>query len=281
MVRYEEKSRKWWKSLPIVTGLRQKFKSHAIRLFITFIFWAIAFSCMMLCVKIASFRFPKNQATLPDILYEVLPPVPLQPMSDVLLYLLLASVIGRIIFHPQGISITRRFLFICGCIYFFRSITLIVTSLPEPRSSCQSYEASWGSLDSLALVCGDLMFSGHSAVMTLVALCWMEYTRNVFAWMGIWIVAIVGMIGLIFQRAQYTIDIVISIFVCVMVWRYYHTILELPLSSRSKLVAWLEALDEELDEEVQTPVNPEDNHEVVVNPNDKSYHELSHMNIGF
>jgi hypothetical protein len=64
------------------------------------------------------FSSSKTTIVLPDLLFDILPAVDIDPMPDVILYVLLMSLIFRIIFHPRGLSISRRFMVICGCISF-------------------------------------------------------------------------------------------------------------------------------------------------------------------
>jgi len=252
MVRYEQPSP--WRSLknccqfPISTGChRHPFKPQFVRLLVAILFWLFSFAWMLFCIKVAGFRYPKQNVVLPDLLFEVLPAINLDPMPDVILYVLLMSLIFRVIFHPRGLSISRRFMIICGCVYIFRSLTLLFTSFPDPQARCEDYHASWSIWGSTSFSCGDAMFSGRTVVLMLVSLCWTEYTKSIVARCVIWIVSIAGMLSLVIARYHYTIDILISVFITGLTWMHYHHLLALSTHPKYKnrIVAWLEVLDGE------------------------------------
>jgi len=252
MVRYEQPSR--WKSLkkccqfPISVGChRHPFKPQFVRLLVAVLFWLLSFTWMLFCVKVAGFRTPKQNEVLPDLLFTILPAIDLDPMPDVILYVLLMSLIFRVIFHPRGLSISRRFMVICGCVYIIRSLTLIVTSFPAPQTRCKDYQASWTSFS-----CGDVMYGGTSVILMLVALCWTEYTKSIVARCVIWMVSTAGMLSLVIARYHYTLDLLISILVTSLTWMHYHHLLALATHPKYKnrIVAWFEVLDGETAVEV-------------------------------
>jgi len=219
---------------------------------------------------------------MPDLLFDIFPDVKLDPMSDVILYILLMSLVFRIIFHPRGLSISRRFIVICGCVYFVRSLTLVVTSFPDPQARCQDYDASWSLWGAASFSCGDMMFSGRTVLLMLVALCWTEYTKSIVVRCVIWVVAIAGMLSLIISRSHYTIDILISIFVTALIWMQYHYLVALCTHPkyRNRIVAWLEKLDSEIVSETSSSVLLEEVHKSFepelsdVKKSPKEYREL-------
>jgi len=240
MVRYEAPSR-FSGLLPFFRGLRRPFKPKIVRLLIAIAFWMVTFGWMVVCANLAAFRSPKNKAVLPDLLFDILPEHKLHPLPDILLYVLLTSVVGRIMFHSDGVAIARRFAAISGCIYFFRSFTLIATSFPNPRSLCQDYNPVW-SLSGLVLeTCADM--TGHTVNLALAALCWSQYSKQIYVGAVAWAFASSGMVTLIVSRSHYTIDILFSVFISVFIWKYYHMALSLPADRRNRVVQWLEKLD--------------------------------------
>jgi len=202
---------------------------------------------MLVCGKLASFRSPKDAATLPDILFDILPEHKLYPLPDILLYVLLTSVVGRIIFHADGVAIARRFAAISGCIYLLRSFTLLATSFPHTQVQCQNYTPAWGFSGLLKGTCADM--TGHMVNLALAALCWSEYTKHIFIALTSWMFALSGMAALIVSRSNYTIDVLFSLFISIFVWKYYHMALSLPSDRRNRIVKWLEKLDFGVDAE--------------------------------
>lgn len=242
MVRYEPPSLVNKCFLPLLHGLRRPFKPRIIRLSIAVLFWFFTFAFMLFCGTLASFRSPKDSDTLPDIMFDLLPDHKVYPLPEVLLYTLLFSAVGRMIFHPDGVAIARRFAAIAGCIYIFRSFTLIATSLPDPLQRCsRDYSPSWNVAAFFTDKCGDMM--GNTVNATLAALVWSQYTKHRVLYVFAWLTSITAMLLFIVNRSHYTLDVLISIFISVFCWKYYHITLLLPSSSQNKLVKWLEKLD--------------------------------------
>jgi len=159
-----------------------------------------------------------------------------------LLYVLLTSVIGRIIFHSDGVAIARRFAAISGCIYFLCSFVLISTSFPNPQlQQCQDYTPGWSFYGLIWGTCADR--TGHTVSLVLAALCWGQYTKHKIVAVLAWIIALFGMVTLLITRSTYTINILFSMFISIFVWTYYHMSLALPLERRNRIVKWLEMLD--------------------------------------
>jgi len=85
---------------------------------------------------------------------------------------------------------------------------------------------------------------GHTVNLTLAALVWSQYTKYRVVSLFAWLVSLAGMLTLIVNRSHYTIDIIISMFISIFVWKYYHMVLTLSASSqKNRIVMWLEKLD--------------------------------------
>jgi len=242
MVRYERPSLATRCCFPLVRGLGRPFKPKIIRLLLANLFWLVTFAWMMICGNLTSFRYPKENVTLPDILFDILPYRDVYPLPQVFLYTLLTSAIGRMIFHKDGVAIARRFATIAGCIYVLRGMTLIVTSLPDPQGRCKDTTPSWSLSAILADKCsGDTM--GHTVNVVLAALAWGQYSKHRIVQALAWLTSIAAMVLFIVDREHYTIDILFSLFISVFVWKYYHTVLRLPTNNQNRVVRWLEKLD--------------------------------------
>jgi len=234
MVRYEQPSCTSRLLLPIYRGLRRPFKPKFIRLLLAVIFWVVMFVWMLVCGNVAAFRFPKNQTALPDLLFSILPEQQLKPLPEILLYVLLTSVVGRIIFHSDGVAIARRFGIISGCIYFLRGLFMITTSFPSPQKQCQNYDPTW----TFSGTCIDL--TGQTVHLALAALCWCQYTKSKFIAIVAWLLALLGMTLMLVNRTHYTVEILFSLILSMFVWKFYHQALALPPERKSRLFCWFE-----------------------------------------
>jgi len=161
------------------------------------------------------------------------------PLPEVFLYILLTSAIGRMIFHKDGVAIARRFATIAGCAYVLRGFTLLGTSLPMSR--CQSYTPSWSLSMFLGSSCGDMM--GHTVNVVLAVMAWGQYSQHKAVSVLAWLISISAMILFIIDRSHYTVDLLISLFISVFCWKYYHMVLRLPTGSQNSVVRWMEELD--------------------------------------
>lgn len=87
----------------------------------------------------------------------------------------------------------------------FRSFTIIATTLPDPQRRCATRDPKGTIFASVNPffpdTCGDLMFSGHTVVLTLMAMIWTDYgPRTPWIQRGIWSLALGGMISLLALR---------------------------------------------------------------------------------
>jgi len=262
MVRYEPPSITarcvpWMSSLTARTfymGLRRPFKPKILRFLLAVFFWIISFGWMVTSGKLVAMFRSADATVLPDILFDILPERKLYPLPDILLYVLLTSVIGRIIFHSDGVAIARRFAAISGCVYFFRSLITLATSLPNPQVQCLNYTPEWGPSGVLKSTCSDM--TGHIVNMSLAALCWGQYSKHMFVAATAWMFVLSGMIAVIISRSTYTVDVLYSFFISIFVWKYYHMTLSLPPERRNPVIRWLEkgaVATEETETELRSP----------------------------
>jgi sphingomyelin synthase-related protein 1 len=100
---------------------------------------------------------------------------------------------ARFVLTPMRLTIFRRFVFCLGCLFLFRGLTIIVTLLPNPFYACTrkgwiNKEEGYGpsvflsGLDVMfgqASTCADVLYSGHTLNMTLLALVWHQYNHVV------------------------------------------------------------------------------------------------------
>ncbi|KAK5973147.1 Phosphatidylcholine:ceramide cholinephosphotransferase 3 [Trichostrongylus colubriformis] len=214
-----------------------------------------------------------SRQPLPDILFSLFPEQEwASHLGDYMVLATLTSFCVLLIFHQSRAIVARRFLFIGATLYAFRSITLIITQLPPgyenntmrcreqvnltfsiflSRVVEQAIRA--GFQDKTKMICGDMLFSGHTLTMVTSALCVAYYLParwRLFQWIPNFF-AVIGMTCLIISRTHYTIDIFIAYWLSNFVFRTYHAFCEVDIFMERKksvlyglwmlrIVEWLE-----------------------------------------
>lgn len=134
----------------------------------------------------------------------------------------------------------------------FRSLTILVTTLPDPSPRCQVIDRpvrKWYEIFNPLFneTCGDLMFryhlyvyffvqqhadgvkSGHTVMIILLALVWNDYffktkaEAKIRKWSRVivWLWTILGIASLLAARYHYTIDVLIAAYAAHRTWRIY------------------------------------------------------------
>jgi hypothetical protein len=144
--------------------------------------------------------------------------------------------------------ILRRVLMIWGTLIFMRGCTVLLTSFPDPYPECQKRAPgtqAWSSLDygmvieeailmwgpnekNNSLTCGDMMFSGHTTLLSMIALIWHHYfpkVNRVFNPIKIVIlmICLTGSMLLVVGRIHYLLDVVVALYLSVTLWASYHS----------------------------------------------------------
>lgn len=141
---------------------------------------------------------------------------------------IICTVIGLALQSPDWTTrwtILRRWCFIMGWLYLFRSITIVVTTLPSPlRDGCiapalslsgsvgQRFGAFFETVAGNDQSCGDNIFSGHTCVMASCALAWRIHARahRILGWV-LYLIAAAGILMIIFTHYHYTIDVLLAL----------------------------------------------------------------------
>ncbi|GMR50165.1 hypothetical protein PMAYCL1PPCAC_20360, partial [Pristionchus mayeri] len=163
---------------------------------------------------------------------------------------------GNLTIYPSPFShrwiVLRRLAVIGSLLYFGRCVTMFVTQVPvaDPHWNCTpklkgksqaGFLPTIFDLQSLIsdlsllsrgkhTLCGDYIYSGHTIVLVVSALFIGQYSPrrwrvvHVFSWM----MTLIGMFLLIMSRGHYTIDVIISYFVCTRLFYVYHTMAAMP-----------------------------------------------------
>ena len=137
--------------------------------------------------------------------------------------------------HAQRAAIVRRVTRVYAATMALRSVMLLSTNLPDSSPMCHTAEQQALSLPFTAhsvsakawdifrggggvLTCGDMMFSGHTVVFTLLTLTWHQYlvprgAAPILAWNA------AGVAMIVITRLHYTVDVLVALCITGSVWR--------------------------------------------------------------
>ena len=184
---------------------------------------------------------------LPDIVLDSLPYMPWAfEFSEYCVFLEIILVCFILAFHRYRQIILRRGLSIAGSLFLLRSLTMFVTSLsvPNKHTECAIMQDSYpdGIISFQARVkvavkigmgfglttmgvqtCGDYMFSGHTAVLTLLNHIITEYGPK-WQWLHClaWLLNAFGAFFVLAAHEHYTLDVVVALYITSRMFIYYH-----------------------------------------------------------
>ena len=170
-----------------------------------------------------------------------------------------------LLFHQHRHVIARRFMFCYGTVYLYRSMTIIVTSLPVPglHITCQAkvaerYDNQEGVLSTgisifksiflqwatfgmkmtgeKNMVCGDYIFSGHTHAILTSLYFHHRYTPRQFFFNSkrlykIWgsvitAISVICLFCIILSHEHYTVDVIIAYYFVTRVFYITHAIVD-------------------------------------------------------
>ena len=227
---------------------------------------------MNLSTSVAWYRNPKKLGSLPDMSHDFFPnlhedtihDVPLfgpvefcwtKILDNLILFLALSGILFLLNMPRNRQDVLRRFLIVYGTLQIMRTVTVLLTSVPDASPSCRAKTpsgddlftgaASWQSMCKLETMseivchaleilipihpisCGDMVFSGHANTALCFALCWHTYYKWVPAVVNVvktsvWILALTACAMLCATRTHYLLDVVLSLYFSLTVWTAYH-----------------------------------------------------------
>lgn len=184
-------------------------------------------------------------AILQDQALDHLPMLEKNWISDLLVNTsILISLVGGCLLAGgwrQRMMLVRRIFWIIGVLYFIRSITISVTTIPPSLSSCHitQPQGTFGILASIPSIlvgkggqCTDKIFSGHTAILMVSFLFWRRYATHwsLVAYSSIH--TILGMLSVLLARYHYTIDVIIAAMLSWFVHHVYYTALDYAIQMR-------------------------------------------------
>lgn len=165
----------------------------------------------------ADARNPGSDKILPDIGFETLPHYMNDFMiTDIYVYGWLLITLWRLYYTGNFELALRRFFWISGTLYIIRGFTITFTVLPTPYTGCQPRIHEIPLLAAVKIVfgnlstCGDVLYSGHTMMLTSSALIWQIYDRRKLFTFLAWTVSIIGMLIIISTHFHYSDDVIIA-----------------------------------------------------------------------
>ncbi|KAJ1801939.1 hypothetical protein LPJ75_006344, partial [Coemansia sp. RSA 2598] len=114
----------------------------------------------------------------------------------------------------------RRIAWIVATLYFLRSITISVTTIPPPIVDCKPVIATdaegmarvvWGMISGQSKECTDMVFSGHTVILSASFLFWTRYARHWGFVVYSAVHAVAGVASVLLVRYHYTLDVSLAL----------------------------------------------------------------------
>lgn len=193
------------------------------------------FSVISVLIFVMNFvhqRMPRNVPPLPDIGHDLIPKMEPENLGDMTMMIMVALLIVALILNRElRWPVLIRFLLTLGNMYFLRVFAVSSTSMPPTENHCRTNFVPIDNiylntlkgvltLGSSNIHCGDLMFSGHTCMITNI---WMsfhinfkkQYMLRIF----MTIMLIITLTFIIGTRSHYTVDVYIAFVLTVLVHR--------------------------------------------------------------
>eukprot|EP00929_Paragymnodinium_shiwhaense_P020694 TRINITY_DN13702_c0_g1_i1.p1 TRINITY_DN13702_c0_g1~~TRINITY_DN13702_c0_g1_i1.p1 ORF type:complete len:406 (-),score=30.34 TRINITY_DN13702_c0_g1_i1:127-1218(-) len=189
-----------------------------------------------------------------DVTFHTLPYVKDTVYADIFALGSCAIVIVRYLVLPGPMSlrwvILYRILIVLGLLYLCRAFTIIATPLPNPDHTCKPqisypddiWREGWAIFIDGDVTCQDVMFSGHTTLLTTMMLFFLHYMQVspwsqaslAHDWMsvptGVWLLSVLYMIMgyyfIVASHFHYTVDVMVGFLMSYFVFNSYHNAIE-------------------------------------------------------
>lgn len=125
---------------------------------------------------------------LPDLGHDLFPRIESVAICDYWLYAVVGLTIVRFspFFVSKSLSLVmlRRWLFLQGSLFWMRGISVAITRQSVPQENCVTTALGNHWVEGIYIMlgihvtCGDIMFSGHTAGITLCVMLWTHYSKG-------------------------------------------------------------------------------------------------------
>lgn len=168
-----------------------------------------------------------------DLGFELIPQIALPWLPDVWVSVSTLIFFLRFAFSGKMVIITKRFFFILGTIYLFRTVSVSLTTYPVPPMLPEHhiYRPTNPFINAFLVVYGsrhtysDLIFSGHTSVLTVSALFWAYYARGKFLFFLYMLINILGAVAIISARFHNSVDVFLALIISSGAFWGYHMLI--------------------------------------------------------
>ncbi|KAK0411835.1 hypothetical protein QR680_005868 [Steinernema hermaphroditum] len=239
------------------TFLRKSmYPSEKMKCFVVFGVFMIAL--LANCVVLAHSNDVVGRTALSDLTFIFVPQQDwAEPIGDGLVgSAVIIAVSFLAIFHKHRTIVLKRFFYTLSILYLMRAVCISLTHYPSTfvNSFKKCVEPSHDGLSDIfwrvvhtvktlgslvkykdnRVLCGDLLFSGHTTAVTQSTF-YLNYYTPKFLWPLRWILIVMcvaGMICLTISRTHYSVDVVVAYWVSSMIFSLYHAFCNAPHSAR-------------------------------------------------
>ncbi|XP_050725059.1 ceramide phosphoethanolamine synthase-like isoform X3 [Eriocheir sinensis] len=226
----------------VATQLRPEYFRTAISfLYVLLVTWITAFVMVFVHDRVPD---KERHPPLPDIFLDNVPHISWAFQLCEITIITLASVwFGILFFHKHRSIACRRFCALSGSVLLLRCATMFITSLSVPGSHLECapriQSDTWTKMSQAYLIwrggglslmgvrtCGDYMFSGHTATLTLLNFFITEYTPRRVYYLHIfsWVLNMFGIFFILAAHEHYSIDVFIAFYITSRMFLYYHSL---------------------------------------------------------
>ncbi|XP_066915671.1 sphingomyelin synthase-related protein 1-like isoform X1 [Clytia hemisphaerica] len=231
---------------PLEEEIKNALVSEYVRTAISAVYAFSVFLLAAFVLVVVHDRLPdtSNYPPLPDVVLETIPVIPSAfYWCEICGGILMSFWFLIIIFHKHRLVVFRRSCAISGTIFLLRCFTMYVTSMSVPGKHLQCSPTKYATFYNRAFrafeivsgggmamngvrTCGDYMFSGHTATLTLLNFFVTEYTPR--KWYVLhtfcWLLNAFGVFFILAAHEHYSIDVLIAFYISSRLFLYYHTL---------------------------------------------------------
>ncbi|KAK6103547.1 PAP2 C-terminal family protein [Brugia pahangi] len=238
------------------------YRPEYLKTFICFLALLVSLILNQLVICLAHDITSRN--ALPDLVFTLVPEQEWAlAVGDMLTCIAGIIALGFIaVFHRYRIIVLRRLIFTITVLYTFRAICLSVTHIPASyqnnyhkcmkpnyqvtvlsvlkRFAQHSFKLGLQISENGKLICGDLLFSGHTIFVSTTTFYFNHYSPHSI-WPLRWcliLICIGGMICLSISRTHYSVDVLIAYWLSSFFFSLYHSFILLPHHVRIRTRAY-------------------------------------------
>ncbi|KAL3994194.1 PAP2 C-terminal family protein [Acanthocheilonema viteae] len=222
------------------------FKSRRGPTFLTTFFLALAWLANELALAWAHDRIPRDGIRpLPDLWFSLFPEITNSILITELIMIALLVTLFIVMFCHQYRWIVIRRVFFCAAVcYTFRAFCIVIFQVPVPSEKTYCAPKSNGSLNVIISrmlktfwsagieqlrsreLCGDLIVSGHTISLFMVALALKQYCPKKLYCLAqlCYCATFIAVPCILLARKHYTIDVVLAYYLTTRIFWTYHSL---------------------------------------------------------